>query len=119
MATDLRHDRPTWYNPYTMMLSKPLPTFLRPLPGSDRKRTPSPYLYRVAYRGPAGSEPGCVMVWEVAGGRLPYQVALERTASGVLVWHCSCADAVYRGEDDPTHRCKHVQGVAEFLPPTG
>ncbi len=61
-------------------------------------------------------ESGCVMTWEVSGGRLPYQVALERTASGKLRWHCSCADAVYRGEDDPSHACKHVQGLMDCLP---
>jgi hypothetical protein len=99
-----------------MTLTQP-PMIVRPLPGPDRKRTPAAYLYRVVYRAPDAKEPGCVMAWEVAGGRLPYQIALERTAAGRLVWHCSCADAVYRGEDDPKHRCKHVQGLADCLPP--
>ena len=98
-----------------MTLTQPL--LVRPLPGPTRKRLPAAYLYRVTYRGPAG-EPGCVMAWEVAGGRLPYQIALERTAGGEHVWHCSCADAVYRGDGDPQHRCKHVRGLAECLPPT-
>jgi hypothetical protein len=87
------------------------------LPGPDRKRTPTVYLYRVVYRAPDRHEPGCVMAWEVAGGRLPYQVALERLPAGGLAWHCSCADAVYRG-DDPRHLCKHVRGVMDCLPAT-
>ena len=87
------------------------------LPGPQRKRTPAVYGYRVLYRNPTADDAGCVMVWEVAGGRQAYQVALERTAAGTLRWHCSCADMVYRGEDDPWHRCKHVRGLAESLPP--
>lgn len=92
--------------------------FVRPLPGSDRKRTPVTYLFRVVYRAPNSVGLGCVMAWEVGGGRLPYQIALERTANGGLVWHCSCADAVYRSEGTPQHQCKHVRGLAECLPPT-
>lgn len=57
------------------------------------------------------------MTWEVSGGRLPYQVALERTATGQYRWHCSCADMVYRGEDNPHHICKHVRGLLEAFPP--
>ena len=86
------------------------------LPGPDRKRTLAVYRFRVTYRSPSPVEPGCVMTWEVSGGRLPYQVALERTASGKQRWHCSCADAVYRGEDDPSHACKHVRGLMDCLP---
>src|SRR5579885_2043856 len=86
------------------------------LPGPDRKRSPALYQYRVTYRNPTPDEPGCVMPWEVSGGRLPYQIALERAASGRLRWHCSCADAVYRGEDDPGHVCKHVRGLVDYLP---
>jgi hypothetical protein len=74
------------------------------------------YQYRVTYRNPAPDEAGCVMTWEVSGGRLPYQIALERTGHGDLLWHCSCADAVYRGEDDPAHVCKHVRGLIDTLP---
>ena len=99
-----------------MTLTEP-PLLVRPLPGPDRKRTPSAYLFRVVYRAPDAAGPGCVMAWEVAGGRQPYQIALERLVNGRLVWHCSCADAVYRGEDDPKHRCKHVRGLADCLPP--
>lgn len=84
------------------------------LPGPDRKQTLSEYLFRVTYRNPAADEPGCVMVWEVCGGRLPYQIAVERTDRGGLKWHCSCADAVYRG-DNPEHTCKHVRGLIESI----
>jgi len=85
------------------------------LPGPDRKRTYSPYHFRVTYRNPDAAEPGCLMTWEVTGGRDPYQLALEKTAAGYR-WHCTCADAVYRGEDDPQHVCKHVRGLLDTLP---
>ena len=55
------------------------------LPGSDRKRTRSPYGYRLIHRAADASQPGCVMSWEVWGGRLLYQVALERLVGGDLV----------------------------------
>lgn len=87
------------------------------LPGPDRKRMPATYRFRVAYRNPAADETGCVMAWEVGGGRTTYQVALERKPNGDLRWHCSCADAVYRGEGDPAHECKHVRGLIDNLPP--
>src|SRR3712207_2369996 len=80
------------------------------LPGPTRKRTRSPYCYRLSYRSPEPEVPGCALLWEVFGGRLPYQVALERQASGGLRWHCTCADAVYRGESSD-HLCKHVRGL--------
>ena len=83
------------------------------LPGPTRKREPSTYCYRLTYRSPGPGEPGCALLWEVAGGRLPYQIALEREPSGALRWHCTCADAVYRGEDAP-HVCKHVRGLLEL-----
>ena len=83
------------------------------LPGPDRKRTLAEYRFRLTYRNPAADEEGCVMVWEVSGGRMPYQIAAERVGSRVR-WHCSCADAVYR-EDEPGHRCKHVRGLADSL----
>ncbi len=86
------------------------------LPGPDRKRRPSPYHYRVTYRNPEPAEPGCLMTWDVLGGREPYQIALERTEEAETVWHCTCADAVYQGEIDPTHLCKHVLGLRETLP---
>ena len=85
------------------------------LPGRDRKRTPAAYSYRATYRAPDAAAPGCVMTWQVGGGRQAYQIALERTAAGRLAWHCSCADAVYRGDATP-HRCKHVVGLLDCLP---
>lgn len=84
------------------------------LPGPDRKRGASEYRFRLTYRNHRTDEAGCVSVWEVAGGRLPYQIAVERVGTDKLVWHCSCADAVYRG-DDGTHQCKHVAGLLECL----
>lgn len=99
----LTHPRPKQY--VGMLLSV--------LPGPDRKRTPAEYRYRLTYRNPATDEDGCLMVWEVVGGRLPYQIAVER-AGRVLRWHCSCADAIYR-EDEPGHRCKHVRGLIDTL----
>ena len=80
------------------------------LPGPTRKRTPSPYCFHLTYRNPDPQAPGCVLLWEVLGGRQVYQIALERTAGGQLRYHCTCADAVYRGEDRP-HTCKHVRGL--------
>jgi len=55
------------------------------------------------------------MAWEVAGGREPYQIFLERKADGAKQWHCTCPDAVYRGEGQPDHVCKHIQGLTELL----
>jgi hypothetical protein len=80
------------------------------LPGPSRQRTPSPYCYRLTYRTPTPTEPGCLLLWDVLGGRDVYQIALQRQAGGGLRWHCTCADAVYRGENRP-HLCKHVRGL--------
>jgi hypothetical protein len=80
------------------------------LPGPTRKRNPSPYCYRLTYRSPQPDELGCVLLWDVYGGRQEYQIALERETTGKLCWHCTCADAVYRGEESP-HTCKHVRGL--------
>jgi hypothetical protein len=84
--------------------------FFAPLPGPDRKRRVRPYLYRVTYCSRDPDEVGCAMTWEVIGGRLCYQVALERQKSGRLRWHCTCADAVFRCENQGKH-CKHVKGL--------
>jgi hypothetical protein len=89
------------------------------LPGPDRKRTLSLYHYRITYRNPDPTEPGCLMTWEVTGGREPYQISVEQTAGGEHLWHCSCADAVYRGEEDHEHVCKHVRGLTDTLPTLG
>ena len=80
------------------------------LPGPDRKRLTRPYGYRLTYRNPDADATGCVMLWEVSGGRLHYQVALERDESGALRLHCSCADAVFRCEAEG-RCCKHVRGL--------
>jgi hypothetical protein len=80
------------------------------LPGPTRKRTESPYRYRLIYRNGASCEAGCLLLWEVAGGRTSYQVALERQDNGRLAWHCTCADAIYRGSFT-RHLCKHIQGL--------
>ena len=87
--------------------------FVVTLPGPTRKRERSPYCYRLVYRSPHPGGEGCTLLWEVFGGRLTYQVALERESGGGLRWHCTCADAVYRGENEP-HTCKHVRGLIQL-----
>jgi hypothetical protein len=84
--------------------------FFAPVPGPDRKRSLRPYLYRLTYYSTNPEEVGCAMTWEVIGGRHSYQVALEREWDGTLRWHCTCADAVYRGEQKG-HLCKHVRSL--------
>ena len=81
------------------------------LPGPTRKRLPRWYSYRLRYRNPDAGAPGCVMVWEVLGGREAYQIALERDRRGRLRTHCTCADAIYRGEEKADPQCKHVRGL--------
>jgi hypothetical protein len=83
------------------------------LPGPDRKRLARPYSYRLTYRNPDAEAAGCVLLWEVSGGRLPYQIAMERDEGGGLRLHCSCADAIYRGESEG-RPCKHVRGLLEI-----
>ena len=85
-------------------------TFYTPMPGPDRKRTIRPYLFHVSYCNPDPLEVGCAMTWEVVGGRLSYQIALERAEDGELRWHCTCADAIYRAENEGRH-CKHVKAL--------
>ena len=84
--------------------------FFAELPGPTRKRTPTPYRYRLTYRNNDKKERGCVFLWDVMGGRDVYQVALERETDGGLRWHCTCPDAAYRGESRPTG-CKHVRAL--------
>ena len=52
---------------------------------------------------------------ELYGGREEYQISLERTAGGELIWHCSCPDAVYRASDANPHYCKHVRGLIDLF----
>src|SRR5947209_14704921 len=82
------------------------------LPAPDRKRTPKVYFYRLTYRNPREEAAGCVMTWEVYGGRMPYQIAVERRDDRRLRIHCTCADAVFRREEEG-RLCKHVQGFLE------
>jgi hypothetical protein len=82
------------------------------LPGPERRRQPHAYSYRLTYVNPE-LKPGCQRLWEVAGGRLPYQIALERDARGNLHLHCTCADAIYR-KDNEGRFCKHVLGLLEL-----
>ena len=49
-----------------------------PSASPTRKRTPSPYCYRLTYQNPNESAEGCVLSWDVLGGREVYQIALER-----------------------------------------
>ncbi|HEX5270946.1 MAG TPA: hypothetical protein VFW33_10680 [Gemmataceae bacterium] len=83
------------------------------LPGPDRKREPRSYGYRLTYRNPDAEAVGCVMLWEVSGGRLHYQIALERDEAGGLRLHCSCADAIFRCESEG-RVCKHVRGLMDL-----
>ena len=94
--------------------AQPMPiAYLAALPGPDRKRTPSVYQYRLVFRKSETDQSGCVAMWEVTGGRMPYQVALELDTAGRYAWHCTCADAVYKAEEQG-RLCKHVQGLLEF-----
>jgi hypothetical protein len=84
------------------------------LPGPDRKRSTTPYLYRLTYRNSESLPASCLMTWEVRGGRLSYQIAIERDAAGKLRVHCTCADAVFRAEGEGRY-CKHVRGFLEMV----
>src|SRR5947209_4582583 len=84
--------------------------FTLTLPGPTRKRAPQSYCFLLTYRNPEPEAAGCVLLWEVQGGREDYQVALERQDDGVLRWHCTCADHSYRSETEGKV-CKHVRGL--------
>jgi predicted nucleic acid-binding Zn finger protein len=43
---------------------------------------------------------------------MPYQIALERNEAGNLRIHCTCADAVFRAEEEGRF-CKHVHGLLQ------
>ncbi|HVS39149.1 MAG TPA: hypothetical protein VMS17_26560 [Gemmataceae bacterium] len=81
------------------------------LPGPTRQRTRSRYSFRLTYRSCDAQAAGCVLLWEVGGGRMPYQIAVERDEHGGLTWHCTCADHVYRHEDIQDFQCKHVRAL--------
>ncbi len=101
------------------MVAPPLDELRRPvelaalLPGPGRKRVHSEYLYRLRYVNTGPEEAGCVMTWEVHGGRLTYQIAVERGVDGRLRCHCTCADAVFRAEAEG-RPCKHVRGFLDW-----
>jgi hypothetical protein len=99
-------------------LVDPAAVLILVLPGPDRKRSQRPYCYRLTYQNPEPGSVGCALLWEVTGGRMPYQIALERDEGGVLRLHCTCADAVYRAEDQGRF-CKHVEGLHEVSRLTG
>jgi hypothetical protein len=93
-------------------LRRPHTILYTTLPGPTRKRKPVPYSYRLVYQSPEPTARGCALLWEVYGGRTMYQVALERQSDGGLVWHCTCADHVYRTDAQAHHVCKHIRGLA-------
>ena len=70
----------------------------------------------MTYRNPQPDSAGCVQQWEVSGGRLAYQIDLERDEAGNLRPHCTCADAVYCAEDEGRF-CKHILGLLQFSRP--
>lgn|SRR5262245_24931752 len=100
------------------MATEPAAVLILVLPGPDRKRSQRPYCYRLIHHNPDPGSVGCALLWEVSGGRMPYQIALERDEAGGLQLHCTCADAVYRAEDQGRF-CKHVQGLIEIGRLTG
>jgi hypothetical protein len=87
------------------------------IPGPGRRREYSIYQYRMVFRNPEPETDGCLALWHVSGGRMTYQVALQRDIQGQLCWHCTCADHVYRHELSESHCCKHVRALREFMPP--
>jgi hypothetical protein len=82
------------------------------LPGPDRSRSERDYCFHLTYRNPDPDAIGCVLTWEVSGGRQPYQIAVEREEAGRLRLHCTCADAVFRAELKGRF-CKHVRGFLQ------
>jgi hypothetical protein len=93
-------------------MSLPFFSLTARLPGPDRKRSEIEYCYHLTYRNPDPDAVGCVLTWEVHGGRLPYQIAVERADGGNLRLHCTCADAVFRAEQEGRF-CKHVHGFLQ------
>jgi hypothetical protein len=83
------------------------------VPGPDRKRTPRLYNYRLTYLNPDPSTVGCILQWEVTGGRLGYQIAIERDEAGSLTPHCTCADAIFRAEEQGRY-CKHIRALLDL-----
>src|SRR5262245_54788333 len=93
-------------------IMEPAAVLIMVLPGPDRRRTQRPYCYRLTYQNPDAGAVGCALLWEVTGGRMSYQIALERNEDGRMQLHCTCADSIYRAEEQGRF-CKHVQGLME------
>jgi hypothetical protein len=93
-------------------LSQELAELQITLPGPERRRQLRAYSYRLTYVNPEQKQ-GCQRLWEVTGGRQSYQIALERDPRGNLHLHCTCADAIYR-KDNEGRFCKHVLGLLEL-----
>lgn len=85
------------------------------IPGPDRKRTDTVYVYRLVYEADDPKADGCLQLWLTAGGRDVYQVVLEKDR-GRRLWSCTCADHAFRGEAEDRRLCKHVRGLVSFLP---
>lgn len=84
------------------------------LTGPTRRQGQVPYLFHLIYRASGTKHLGCVLLWMIQGGREPYQIALERTEYGQMIWHCTCADFVYRRNREGCH-CKHVNALAALF----
>lgn len=85
------------------------------LPGPNRQRRPTRYAYCVRYRNPDPRQPGCLITWDVLGGRDDYQIAAEWTLDNRIAWHCTCPDAIFRGSRHPARFCKHIHGLFTVL----
>jgi hypothetical protein len=83
------------------------------VPGPDRKRTPRLYTFRLTYLNTDPSAVGCILQWEVSGGRLGYQIAVERDDAGNLTPHCTCADSSFRAEEEG-RLCKHIRALLDL-----
>ena len=83
------------------------------IPGPDRKRTPQLYNYRLTHLNADPATIGCILLWEVTGGRLDYQIAIERDAGGNLIPHCTCADSIFRAEEEGRF-CKHIRALLDL-----
>ncbi len=83
------------------------------VPGPDRKRTLRLYHYRLVYLNPEPGAVGCILQWEVSGGRMDYQIALERDEAGQLTPHCTCADSIFRAEEQGRF-CKHIRALLDL-----
>jgi hypothetical protein len=72
------------------------------------------YTFRRVFTAHPGAGEGCLGVWEVHGGHDRYQIALEAGVGGWRRWHCTCPDAIFRGER-LGRACKHVIALTKTL----